>query len=561
MIAVASVTAAACGDDDDGGGDVGAPATSGPSDDVSISEAPGSTLAASATTETTPPAEEDGDGAAFVVGLATPPPTLNRNLISDPATSNVALAVYDGLVGVGRDQQIIPELAESWEVSDDALTFTFHLKEGVTWHDGQPFSSADVVYTFEEVLPLSFSFGNLEGLIDHVEAPDESTVVVQLTQPFAPLLTNLIPSLLVILPKHLYEGTDLLTNEYNLKPIGTGAFKFESWEGDTIELVRNEDFWGDRPAYERIVFQVIPDSTTRANALKGGEIDFLSSNDVDQAVEDALRGEDSVRLERNRATYSMGYLSFNTRNPPLDDPEVRKALYMALDREQIAQATDAEGGAAATSSIASNSWASAPEEVNYSDIFPFDPDQAEQILDAAGYPRGPDGTRFNVLHRYFTSAAAGPPSGPIIADLWGRIGVEVELVADERAVGTEAVWERNEWDTFVRNHSARLDPQSGMVVQYACRPEPVVNQNPSGYCNPEFDAIAERASVETEQAARRELFIELDKIVARDLPTAVLIELNDADAIRADVGGLEEFFDAGEGSEFRWEALTPPADS
>ena len=162
MIVVASVTAAACGDDDDGGGDVGAPATSGPSDDVSTSEAPGSTLAASATTETTP-AEEDGEGSALVVGLSSPPPTLNRNLNTDAATANVALAVYDGLVGVSREQEIIPELAESWEISDDNLTYTFHLQEGVNWHDGEPFTAEDVVFTFEELLPLTPSFSNLEG--------------------------------------------------------------------------------------------------------------------------------------------------------------------------------------------------------------------------------------------------------------------------------------------------------------------------------------------------------------------------------------------------------------
>jgi len=565
LVAVAGLVAAACGDDDDGdaGGTVAPVTTSDATETTAGSEetaAPGAETTAAGGSVTTEAAESDeGAGSVLVVGLSSPPPTLNRNLNTDAATANVALAIYDGLVGVGRDQIIIPELAESWEVSDDNLTYTFRLQQGVEWHDGVPFTAADVVFTFEDLLPLTPSFGNLEGLLASVVALDDHTVEVTLTRPHAPFLTTLVPSLLVIQPKHLYEGTDPLTNEYNEKPVGTGAFKFESWEGDTLTLVRNEDYYLGRPGYERIVFQVIPDPTSRANALRGGEIDFLSSNDVNATVLDLVGDDPAIHLERGRATRSMGTLYFNTRNPPLDNPQVRQALYIALDKELLAQAIDPDGATVPISGIASNHWSSAPEEVDYRELFAFDPERAEQMLDEAGLPRGGDGTRFSLTHRYISQAAAGPNSAPIIADLWGNIGVNVTVIAEERAVGGPAIYEQHAFDTALNNLSARLDPVTGFGPRYQCMDEPVINQNPTGYCNPEWEELMAQVSAETDMDVRRELFIELQKIIARDLPAAPIVELDDADAIRADLGGLEGFFNGGEGSQFRWEELQPPS--
>ena len=567
-IALAFVVAACGGDDDDsdagpetsaiGGAETtaagGTETTTGGAD--TTAEATETTAGA----DTTAAADESGgEGSVLVVGLSSPPPTLNRNLNTDAATANVALAVYDGLVGVSREQEIIPELAESWEISEDNLTYTFHLQEGVNWHDGEPFTADDVVFTFNDLLPLTPSFSNLEGLIESVTAIDDYTVEVKLTRPHAPFLTTVIPSLLVIQPKHIYEGTDPLTNEYNEKPIGTGAFMFESWEGDTITLVRNEDYFGGRPGYERVVFQVIPDPTSRANALRGDEIDFLSSNDVNATVLDLVRDDAAIHLERGRATHSMGTLYFNTRNPPLDNPEVRKALYTALDKDLLAQAIDPDGAAVPISGIALNSPFSAPDEVDYRELFAYDPAKAEEMLDAAGFPRGEDGTRFNLTHRYINQAAAGPNSAPIIADQWGNIGVNVEVIAEERAVGGPAIYEQFAFDTALNNLSARLDPITGFVPRYQCMDEPVINQNPTGYCNPEFEALTEQASSETDFDTRYDLFAQMQQIIANDLPAVPITELDDADAIRADLGGLEEFFNAGEGSQFRWEALQPPS--
>ncbi len=566
---VLGLVAAACGDDDDapeagpdtsaaGGAETTAAATETTA--AGADTTAGATETTAGSTETTAAEEETGgEGSVLVVGLSSPPPTLNRNLNTDAATANVALAVYDGLVGVSREQEIIPELAESWEISDDNLTYTFNLQQGVNWHDGEPFTADDVVFTFEELLPLTPSFSNLDGLIESVVAVDDHTVEVTLTRPHAPFLTTLIPSLLVIQPKHIYEGTDPLTNEYNEKPIGTGAFMFESWEGDTITLVRNEDYFGGRPGYETVIFQVVPDPTSRANALRGGEIDFLSSNDVNATVLDLVGDDDTIHLERGRATRSMGTLYFNNMNPPLDNPEVRKALYTALDKELLAQAIDPDGATIPVSGIASNSPFSAPDDVDYRELFAYDPAKAEEMLDAAGFPRGEDGTRFNLTHRYISQAAAGPNSAPIIADNWGDIGVNVEVIAEERAVGGPAIYEQHAFDTALNNLSARLDPVTGFVPRYQCMEEPVINQNPTGYCNQEFEDLTAQVSAETDFDARFELFRQMQQIIADDMPASPIVELDDADAIRADLGGLEEFFNAGEGSQFRWEALQPPS--
>ena len=315
-----------------------------------------------------------------------------------------------------------------------------------------------------------------------------------LTRPHAPFLTTVIPSLLIIQPKHIYEGTDPLTNEYNDKPIGTGAFMFESWEGDTITLVRNEDYFGGRPGYERVVFQVVPDPTSRANALRGGEIDFLSSNDVNATVLDLVRDDDTIHLERGRATHSMGTLYFNTRNPPLDNPEVRKALYTALDKELLAQAIDPDGATIPVSGIASNSPFSAPDDVDYRELFAYDPAKAEQMLDEAGFHAArtaPASTSPTATSARRRQAPTRPRSSPTSGET--SASTSRSSPRSGRSAGP-AIYEQNVFDTGVRNLSARLDPITGFVPRYQCWTEPVINQNPTGYCNPEFEALTEQAA-------------------------------------------------------------------
>ncbi len=200
-------------------------------------------------------------GDTMVIGITGDPGTLNGTTSSNFVEKIIASNVFSMLIRLDRSFKPVPDLAKSWTISDDGLTYTFRLNEGVKWHDGTPFSSADVKFTIDDViLPLHTRAGTYKSVIDRVETPDANTVVIRLKQPFGPLM-NALGYDFLILPQHLYEGTDIKANPYNAKPVGTGPFKFAEWKkGSYVILEKNKDYFVKGiPYLDRLVFQEIPD--------------------------------------------------------------------------------------------------------------------------------------------------------------------------------------------------------------------------------------------------------------------------------------------------------------
>ena len=230
-----------------------------------------------------PLAAQEAGGRLDIV-VQPEPPGLMLGMVQNGPTQLVAGDIYEGLLRYNTDLEPMPGLAESWEISDDGLTYTFKLHEGVKWHDGEDFTADDVVFSAGTFLPETHA--RLRASLAYVEsvtALDDLTVEFKLKEPFGPFISVFEAATMPMIPQHIYEGTDYATNEMNATPIGTGPFKFEEWvKGSYIHLVKNEDYYVDGlPYLDEVYYRVIPDAASRAVAFETGEVDVLPGGSVE----------------------------------------------------------------------------------------------------------------------------------------------------------------------------------------------------------------------------------------------------------------------------------------
>jgi len=341
-------------------------------------------------------------GGTVVVAVNADPGAMNPAITTAGGTHNVTDQIFNGLVGLDDNLNPVPELAASWEVGEGGKVYTFKLVPNVKWHDGVPFTSADVKFTFEQAL-LKFharTKAALEAVLTGIETPDDGTVIFRFKQPYGSFLQRLDVVEAPIIAKHIYEGKEVDKDPANLKPIGTGPFRFVEYvKGDHVTLERNPDYFRpDRPYFDKAIYRIIPNATTATQALEQGEVDYLGS----------VQGSDLERLRANKGlTLVQGFggsggsicqdvLIPNLTKAPFDKPEVRRAFYQAIDRQFLLDRVYFGQGGLSTGPISRQmAWA-------YTDkvrAYPFDLAAANRALDAAGLPRGADGNRFTITSR------------------------------------------------------------------------------------------------------------------------------------------------------------------
>jgi peptide/nickel transport system substrate-binding protein len=468
-------------------------------------------------------ADEPQHGGTLHVVVTPEPPMLMQGLNQNGPTNMIAGNIYESLLRYSPDLEPQPSLAREWEVSDDALTYTFHLQEGVTWHDGEPFSAEDVVFSLDVFLPEVHPRWRPihANQIESISAADDSTVEIVLRQPFGPLMLAMEVASAPIIPAHIYEGTDYAANEMNATPIGTGPFKFEEWErGSYVHLVRNDEYWmEDRPYLDEVYFQFIPDAAARAVAYENGQIDILTGGAVDNFDVARLEAADDTCV--TTAGWEMmaphAWMAINHREEILASREFRQGLMHAIDREFGRDVVWNGFGEIPTGPISSKTRFYDGDVQTYD----FDPDRARELIEASGY----DGETIELLGLPY--GEAWTRWAEAIRQNLGDVGVNVNIVTTDVAGWTQRV---GEWDfqtTF--NFLYQLgDPAIGVARSYIsgniARGNPFGNVG--GYSNEEVDRIfAEAANAATDEE-RQELYSEVQRILAEDLPVLWLLEMD-----------------------------------
>jgi peptide/nickel transport system substrate-binding protein len=477
------------------------------------------------------------DGASF-------PANLNPAISASNGTFLYSSKIVEPLFEQGFEG-LEPRLATDWEASEDGLTFTVNLREGVTWHDGEPFTSADVKFSAEEVWkPLQNIGRGVLANLERVDTPDEHTAVFVFSQPTPPeYIAKALPVISSVLPAHIYQGQDLSdpASPLNQQLVGTGPFEFgELRPGELLRLTKNPDYYIDgQPYLDEIVFQVLPDATTRAAALEEGDVQatvFAAIPRSDLARVDALDGIAATTTGYEEIPYQVT-LDFNHRNEILANVEVRKAIAQAIDPAFVVDTIfHGFGASPANGPIPPTSEFYTDDKTSYT----FDTAAAAAALDAAGYPVGPDGTRFTLRLRaapFFPETVA---TGEYIKQALEEIGIGVEIVAAaDTPAYLQAVYTDHDFDLAINSPVFRGDPAISTTILFQGGLEPGIPfSNQWGYQNAEVDGIIEAARTTVDGEERNALFDRLQQVIADELPNISIVDFTFVPAHSERVGNI-----------------------
>lgn len=447
--------------------------------------------------------KSNSESVRFLLDAA--PTNLDPRIGADAYSEHIHGLVFSSLVAHDAQMNITPDLAESWEIPDP-LTYVFHLRHGVKFHDGRALTSADVKYTFDTILegPLKTPKRGSLKTVASVEAPDAFTVVFHLREPYASLLWTLSAPGIGIVPNQC--GADFAQH-----PVGTGPFKFVSYRVDEeLDLERNVDYFGAAPKFRNLHMRIVTDALVRALELRKGTGDTtINSLTPDMVV--TLAKEKGLASDEQPGT-SLAYLAFNLDDPVLGKREVRQALAFATDRATIIRYLLRGQAQPAASLLPPNHWAFDKDVPQYD----FDPPRAEALLDQSGFKRGADGVRLHLTLKTSTDESTRLMS-EAIADQWKNVGVALELRPLEFATLYTDITRGTFQIYSLRWVGANNDPDIFEYV-FSSAKFPPVGANRGHYKNPELDILLNQARVEMDREKRKGLLFQIQKIVATDEP-------------------------------------------
>jgi peptide/nickel transport system substrate-binding protein len=482
-------------------------------------------------------------GGSLVVGIDNNPPALSILANSATLTNCTAGQLFNTLIKLSPDYKILPNLARTWAKSADGLSYTFQLEPDVKWHDGVPFTSEDVRYS---MLELNGKYNALArstyAAIKEIQTPDEHTVIVILNKPdpaFFPWGFSQQEQA-QIHPKHIYEGSDPSKNPANLKPVGTGAFKFSEWQkGSHLIFDRNPDYFHkDAVLVDRLIFQIIPDPGARQLALENGEVDYIPFFCLSAASADALQSNSDVQvIEAVRPARGEILAYMNLRHEQLKKKEVRQAISFAIDRDALVKLVLNGRGKAATGPIRSDHAPFYNGDVKH---YSRDIDQANKLLDRAGAARNGD-TRFSIRLSYQGSGEGGglQAAAEIMREQLKDVGIALELVPGDP--GT--VWDKAylEWDFDLAMGSFFTGPDPKISVSPKYVTSNIRKQdggNLMGYSNPKVDELLAAADDEIDDTKRADLYKQAQVLLVEEVPALWLWEKTYPSAARAGLVGI-----------------------
>jgi peptide/nickel transport system substrate-binding protein len=477
-------------------------------------------------------------GDALVVGSIGEPSNLIPILASDSASSDISGLVYNGLVRYDKNLKLEGELARSWDVSPDGLTFTFHLRKGVKWHDGKPFTSHDVLYTYQVTIdpktPTAYSEDFKQ--VKKAEALDPYTFRVSYSKPYAPALASWgMP----MLPAHLLEGRDITKSPLTRKPIGTGPYLFKEWiPAQKVTLESNPDYWEGKPYVSHYVYRIIPDSSTMYMELKSGSLDMMGLSPVQYKYQTNNR-DFRERFNKYRyPAFSYGYLGYNLRLPMFQDRRVRQALTAAINKEEIVHGVLLGMGQVAHGPYKPGTWAYKPQVADPG----YDPEHAKALLKEAGYVMGGGGIlekngkpfSFTIMTNQNTERVK---AAQIIQQRLKRVGIDVKIRVMEWASFITNFIDTGKFEAVLLGWTVSQDPDI-YDVWHSSKTGPK-ELNFIHFKNAEVDRLLEEGRSTFDIAKRKACYYRIQDILAEEQPYTFLFVPDALPVVSSRFHGIE----------------------
>jgi peptide/nickel transport system substrate-binding protein len=444
-------------------------------------------------------------------------------LASDSASHNIAGMVYNGLIKYDKDMNIVGDLAESWEISQNGLVITFHLRKGVKWHDGYPFTSADVLYTYQVTIdpktPTAYAGDFLK--VKTVEALNDYTFRVTYAKPFAPALISWSSA---ILPRHLLSGKDITKSTLARHPIGTGPYMFKEWvAGQKISLVSNPDYFEGQPYIDGRITRIIPDSATMFLELRAQNIAMMGLTPLQYTRQTENNLFKNNFNKYRYLSFAYTYLGYNLKNPLFTDKRVRQAISYAINKNEIISGVLLNLGKPANGPYKPGTWA-------YNDkikIYDYNPKKARELLHEAGWTKlnsegvlEKDGKPF--IFEIVTNQGneTRQKCAEIIQRQLKEIGIIVKIrVLEWSAFVTDFINKRR-FDSVILGWTIPLDPDA-YDVWHSSKTAPE-ELNFISYKNPEADEMLEKGRSTFDQKERKKYYDRFQEILAEDQPYTFL---------------------------------------
>jgi len=493
-------------------------------------------------------------GGTLTVGW--PRDTISFNGVVDywMASARADIQIYNKLIMQTPGYGWKGDLAQSWEIAPDGKAVTFNLYRNVTWHDGKKFTSADVKWHYEQILtykPPTYSFPRFSGVLDKIETPDDYTVVFRLKKwswgAFEGFGYGNADNF--ILPKHIYEGTDLKTNPANWKPIGTGPFKMTEYVKDSHFIVEaNEAYFKGRPYLDKVIFKIIPSAPTALIALEKKEVQ-LNMISPPPGEMTRLKTVPNLKLLLLPASTGSCRITFNNRpeglkaHPWLNDIRVKQAIAYALDTKTLASKILLDQVAEARGPLGAGMTYWLKPAIN--EVYAYNVAKAEALLDDAGYKKGPDGIRIRVKMPSYGGQPYQDAAEFVRAEL-RKVGIDVEVILVESGTFM-TMYEANpegmrDYAMVLNNMGAGPDPERNRL-NYLTANAPPNGTNFGFYSNKRVDELLNAGSEERSMEKRRELYYEFQDIIMKELPIIGLFSSRMVVTYWDEYAGVENYWE------------------
>jgi peptide/nickel transport system substrate-binding protein len=481
----------------------------------------------------------------LVTQLSAEPSTLNPITATDAYSSAIDGYIYESLIKRDpKSLEFVPSLAESWEISPDHLMYTFHLKKNIKWSDGYPFTAKDIVFSFNRIMDPKVDAAHLRNYyqdIERLDMLDDYTVRYHYRMPYFRALT--ICGEITIVPAHLFkEGENFNQHPIGRNPLGTGPYKFLHWEtGKEIVLVRNEGYWGEKPALDRIVFKVITDSTVALQVLKQGGLDEMGLRPIQwEKQTENKRFEESFRKISYYAP-SFSYIGWNMRRPMFSDKRVRQAMTMLVDRELFLKKILFGLGTVISGPFYINS----PEYDKSLKPYPYDPSAALALLKSAGweYKNGQevlqkDGVPFEFEFLIPANRKTAEQIATMLQENLKEIGIKMSIRKLEWAVFVQKVEEHN-FDACTMGWALGWESDPYQIWHSSQAVEK--GSNFVGFKNEEADKLIEEARKEFDPQKRDEMYHRFQQIIYEEQPYTFLFTMKELEAVSGRFENVEVY--------------------